>query len=985
MFMKTFIRRFFLTLSAALITVGLSAQNKITLQLQDASTGAPVAFATVSLTVPGKTAAYKYALSDDKGAVTMDGVKKGEYEIKAELLGYKEFKKTVTCDGKSDLALGVVKLDVDRETLEAARVTDVGNPIVIKKDTIEYNASSFKTTDNDVLEDLLKKLPGVEIGDDGSITVNGKTVDKITVGGKTFFQDDPQLASKNLPAKMIKKVKVVRKKSEQAEFSGIDDGEEQTVLDLAVQDNMMNGLVGNLTAAGGHDIPESGVYDGADHKWTNEGWRFTDNVFLGRFSTGSQYALIGNANNANNMGFGNFSGNAMNSMRGGGGGNGGITTSWMVGGNAAWDLFDDKMNLGGNYVYNGSRNELERDSHTINYLADGSGIVNDSQSFSDSHSYGHRFGIRMEHKFSDNTSILFEPQVNFGAGGYVQSSDQKRATLLNGVESPSSEGFTSNAGDNRNLATSGRFLLRQKLGVPGRTLTFNANYSFSNNTTDGFNQSRTLSWLEGGAQQDSIINQRYNQNQKSSSLRGTLTYTEPLGGNFYVEANYSLSWNRSSSFKDTYNSGSQPPVFDRNNHDYIHAGESFDTAYSNKIVNRYINQNIGANMLYQSGKLRAQVGVGLMPTDTYNSTVRRGEEQTYNNKVVNFAPRAMVRYNHSDNTNFFLRYNGRSSQPGVSQLMPVPDNSNPLSVSFGNPYLKPYFSHNLNGEYRHSDLSTFASLTVNFNGSMTTSPIVNATWYNGQTSAQYSYPVNGPAAYNGSVRVNFNSPIAKSDFSVNNFANISYSQSASYVEKNKGSIDMDLYTTDGDTGTFDYEKFHADYADLGASDKFITNRLQSLNFSESLRLTYRSDYVEVVIGGRTNARKSWYTVANAQTPMTWNNRATFSVNWTPLGGWTLQSDYNYVWYNGYTTYQTPEHRLNAQVAKTIGTFTVALRAFDILNQAKTLSISESGNSYSETRTNTLGRYILLSVSYRFGSFGGRKVGGGMGSMGASRF
>ena len=985
MFMKTFIRRFFLTLSAALITVGLSAQNKITLQLQDASTGAPVAFATVSLTVPGKTAAYKYALSDDKGAVTMDGVKKGEYEIKAELLGYKEFKKTVTCDGKSDLALGVVKLDVDRETLEAARVTDVGNPIVIKKDTIEYNASSFKTTDNDVLEDLLKKLPGVEIGDDGSITVNGKTVDKITVGGKTFFQDDPQLASKNLPAKMIKKVKVVRKKSEQAEFSGIDDGEEQTVLDLAVQDNMMNGLVGNLTAAGGHDIPESGVYDGADHKWTNEGWRFTDNVFLGRFSTGSQYALIGNANNANNMGFGNFSGNAMNSMRGGGGGNGGITTSWMVGGNAAWDLFDDKMNLGGNYVYNGSRNELERDSHTINYLADGSGIVNDSQSFSDSHSYGHRFGIRMEHKFSDNTSILFEPQVNFGAGGYVQSSDQKRATLLNGVESPSSEGFTSNAGDNRNLATSGRFLLRQKLGVPGRTLTFNANYSFSNNTTDGFNQSRTLSWLEGGAQQDSIINQRYNQNQKSSSLRGTLTYTEPLGGNFYVEANYSLSWNRSSSFKDTYNSGSQPPVFDRNNHDYIHAGESFDTAYSNKIVNRYINQNIGANMLYQSGKLRAQVGVGLMPTDTYNSTVRRGEEQTYNNKVVNFAPRAMVRYNHSDNTNFFLRYNGRSSQPGVSQLMPVPDNSNPLSVSFGNPYLKPYFSHNLNGEYRHSDLSTFASLTVNFNGSMTTSPIVNTTWYNGQTSAQYSYPVNGPAAYNGSVRVNFNSPIAKSDFSVNNFANISYSQSASYVEKNKGSIDMDLYTTDGDTGTFDYEKFHADYADLGASDKFITNRLQSLNFSESLRLTYRSDYVEVVIGGRTNARKSWYTVANAQTPMTWNNRATFSVNWTPLGGWTLQSDYNYVWYNGYTTYQTPEHRLNAQVAKTIGTFTVALRAFDILNQAKTLSISESGNSYSETRTNTLGRYILLSVSYRFGSFGGRKVGGGMGSMGASRF
>ena len=984
--MNTSRRRLILILSALFSAVGAFAQNKITFQLQDATTNGPVPFATVSLTVPGKSSAYKYALSDDKGAVTFEGVRKGEYELKAELLGYKEYKKTVSFDGKADLALGVIKLEVDRETLEAARVTDIGNPIVIKKDTIEYNASSFKTTENDVLEDLLKKLPGVEIGDDGSITVNGKTVDKITVGGKTFFQNDPQMASKNLPAKMIKKIKVVRKKSEQAEFTGIDDGEEETVLDLGVHENMMNGLVGNFTAAGGHDVPEKGVYDGVDHKWTKEGWRFTDNLFLGRFSTGSQYTLIGNANNANRMGFGNLSGNAMNNMRGGGGGGGGITTSWMVGANAAWDLFDDKMNLGGNYVYNGSQNELERDSYTINYLADGSGIVNDSRSLSGNNSYGHRFGIRMEHKFSDNTSILFEPQINFGTGNFSQISDQTRATLLNGVETPSSEGFTNSTGDNRNLATSGRFLLRQKLGIPGRTMTVNANYNFSNNTIDGFNQSLTSSYLPDGSQKDSIINQRYDQNQRNASLGGMLTYTEPLGSNFYVEANYSLNWNRSSSFKDTYNSGTQP-VFDRNDHVYVPDGETFDPAYSNRIVNRYINQNIGANMLYQSSKLRAQIGAGLMPTNTYNSTTRNGEEQTYDNKVVNFAPRAMIRYNHSDNTNFFLRYSGRSSQPSVSQLMPVPDNSNPLSVRFGNPHLQPYFNHNVYGEYRHSDLRTFSSLTVNFNGGMTTSPIVNATWYNGQTTAQYSYPVNGPASLNAGLRVNYNTPIAMSDFSISNNANVNYSQSSSYVEKNKGSIDMSLYTTDGDTGTFDYEKFHADYSDLGASDKFLTNRLQSVNFSENLRLTYRNDYVEVILGGRTNARKSWYTVANAQTSMTWNNRATFSVNWTPLGGWTLQSDYNYVWYNGYTTTQAPEHRLNAQVSKIIGTFTIALRAFDILNQAKTLSISESGNSYSETRTNTLGRYVILSVSYRFGSFGGRRIGDSMmgGSMGSRRF
>ena len=235
----------------------LSAQSRhtVTATLVEESTGDPVPFATVSLTPNGSDKVYKYVLSGEDGSVKFEGVKKGQYRFKAELMGYKPVVKEIEI--KDVLELGTLKMADDKEVLDAANVSAVGNPIVIKKDTVEYNATSFKTTDNDVLEDLLKKLPGVEVSEDGSVTVNGQEIKKITIEGKTFFLDDPSLATKNLPAKIINKVKVVNKKSEQAEFTGIDDGEEETVIDLNIKPGMMKGLFGNVMAGAGHDVPAS--------------------------------------------------------------------------------------------------------------------------------------------------------------------------------------------------------------------------------------------------------------------------------------------------------------------------------------------------------------------------------------------------------------------------------------------------------------------------------------------------------------------------------------------------------------------------------------------------------------------------------------------------------------------------------------------------------------------------------------------------------
>ena len=250
------------TLSAQVLNYDMierNANTNVKLTLKDSKSSKPVSWASVYLIPAGDTTITHFTLSDDKGDVVLKEVPVGKYELNAEIIGYNPHKKVYTIKAHWDAYdLGVIRMEENAEYLEASTVSAIGNPVVVKKDTIEYTASSFKTSDNDMLEELLKKLPGVEVAADGSITANGETITKIMIDGKPFFLDDPQLASKNIPAKMIEKIKVVEKKSDQALFTGIDDGEEEMVIDLSVKPGMMDGWFGNTMVGGGHDVPGGG-------------------------------------------------------------------------------------------------------------------------------------------------------------------------------------------------------------------------------------------------------------------------------------------------------------------------------------------------------------------------------------------------------------------------------------------------------------------------------------------------------------------------------------------------------------------------------------------------------------------------------------------------------------------------------------------------------------------------------------------------------
>lgn len=954
-----------------------SAQNQVSVKLKlvDSKTSEPVSFATVSLTVKGEDTPSKYVLSDSEGKAELVKIRHNTYILKAELMGYKTHTQEVKVDKSVDL--GEIKMEEDVEVLDAARVTDVGNPIIIRKDTIEYTASSFKTSDSDMLEELLKKLPGVEVEADGTITANGETITKITIDGKTFFLDDPQLASKNIPAKLIDRVKVVEKKSDQAIFTGIDDGEHETVIDLTMKPGMMQGWFGNIMGGGGHDVPGAGS-DMND-------WRYQGAAMVGRFTDKSQISIILNGNNTNNRGFNDMAGSMMQGMRGGGGGMGmgmggwgrgnGITTSWMGGLNGAFTLLDDQMDLAGNYLYNGSINDVMEESSKITYLEDGSRLLNDETGTGRTMTQGHRFGMRLEHKFSENTSILFEPQFNFGYGSFNENSLFSTATERGGVATPTNEGYTSRLGNNNNWRTSGFLLLRQRLGKPGRTISANIRYSFSDNNMYGFNQSLTKILDAQTAQWGSeIVNQRYDQNSKSTSLSGRVVYTEPLGAGFFIETNYQYSWNQNTSFKDTYNSGDmisdQWPLL------FVDEGSYLDPIYSNRINNSSQNHRAGASLTYQKDKIRAQLGAAYNPTITDNVT---SGHDPYHNVAHNWSPQASLNYEFNDNTNIRFFYWGRSSQPSTNQLLPVPDNSNPLNISLGNPNLNPYFNHSLRGNFGYTNKKTFTSVNARFGAGLVQDAITNAQWYD-PSGVQYSIPVNGPGTGNVDLRVMVNSPFGKSGFSIFSMTYGRYNQSTSFI--GSGALESEKYY-DPETATFDYAAFNRDYSDLSASDDFVNNKTQTMSFTQRLRFTYRNDFVELTVGGRTRMNKSWYTMKNSQLQATWNNQVDASMNWTIPGGINIISDVDYNWYNGYTTPQEDEIILNAEITKLLfkNKCTLALKAYDILGQSKNLSVSDSANYHIETRNNTLGRYIILSLTYRFGNFGGPGGGRGPGGHG----
>jgi hypothetical protein len=892
--------------------------SKLKLTVLDSIRREPVEFATASITPLGASNPSKYALSDSRGKVELAGLAAGKYTIRIEYMGYITYSKPITIEQQRVVDLGDIALKEQMNTLNSVVVTAVGNPIVVKKDTIEYNASSYKTTDNDMLEELLKKLPGVEIDSDGKITANGKEINKIMIDGKTFFLNDPQLATKNIPAKIVDKVKVVEKKSEQAQFTGINDGNEETVIDLSIRPGMMNGWFGNLSAGYGTDD------------------RYQAAGMAGNFKQKSQITFIGNLNNTNNRGFSDIAGAMMSAMRSSSGmggvriggatmrfGGNGITKSWLGGINGNLESANKKLKLGGNYLYSGSDNLATSKSLRQNFLTDST--FNYSQSTkSENYSDGHRMALQLEYQLTDKASILFRPNVSIGKGNF---NDTKDFWTRGGLGTKINEGNSESFGENSSQSVDGDLLFRQKLNKVGRTFSVNVNYSFSNN--DIFNAKNLSKTIIGDKADSTVINQEYKMNTLGYTLGARASYTEPLGKNFFMELAYQYRYRLNKSDKEAYNYNSLTNSYNLK-----------DSVYSNSFENTFINQTVEANLRKTGEKYNYVVGFNVQPSTTRSI----GSNRDLSRSVVNFAPMAMFEYEFSDTRDLELRYRGNTRQPSINQLQPVPDNSNPLYIPLGNPDLLPEFEHSLRIEYSDTKKEKFRTVNAGLNATYTMDKIVNKRWYD-PSGVQYTMPVNEQGAYNVNANFMYNTPIAKSKISIMNFTRAGVNKGVSFSGRTEANL--------------------------------VKNYTTSLSINDMLRLMYRGNKLQLSIGGRVGYNYAWYTVQQTKKPATWNNSVSGYINWTLPAGINLTSDADYNFYIGYGEgYNTPAIVWNAEISKLMfkNTGTLRLKVFDILNQSKSVWRTTTDNYIEDVQNNILQQYFMLSFTWRFGTFGGNRGG-----------
>lgn len=937
----TYRRILFSLLIALLSAWGLSAQQKgnssLKVRLTDSVSLEPVSYATVYVSKDGTTEKAYYAMTDGDGRGEIANIPAGKYVFVAELMGYYRLTHKVELkEGVNDL--GEMLMNEDITMLNEVVVTAVGNQVVVKKDTVEYTATLFKTTDNDMLEDLLKKFPGMEVDSDGGITYQGETITKIMIDGKEFFLDDPSLASKNIPAKIINKVKVVNKKSDQAEFTGIDDGEEEKVLDLSVKPGLLESWFGNVAAGGGHDLQTD-----------EHAARYQTSGMVGRFTEDNQISIIFNGNNTNNRGFGDMGMGGGMRGRGFGGNRGGIMTTWMGGINANMNIGGDRdRELGGNYLYSGMTRDVEERSSRTTFLNDSVSQHTDNNETSYMYSDGHRGGLEIDYKFNDKTSLLFRPSFNYNTSRYDErseySTDNTRTGKVNdGISEASSDGIS--------WRTNGRILYRQRIGEKaGRTLSLNVDYSISNSDYTGTNYSLTNTYADGSPSGTELVNQSYVQREDSYSASADLTYTEPLGKNFFLLGSYRFNWSNSQSEKDTRDILDDGTVSD-----------VLDSTYSSRMQNTFLRHRMQLSFMKQEKNYNLQLGVNAQPSTTITND-DFNPERNVNYTVWNFAPSARFDYNFSNNEFLRINYNGSTSQPSVTQLMPVPDNSDPLYVTVGNMSLKPEFSNRFNMRYNYTDMESFSTYSVMGGFNFTKDDIINASWYN-STGTQYTVPVNSDRpTLGGNVMLMTNSQFGKSGFSLMTFTRGSVTSSLSYTGDNP------------EAETFEQ-----------IQDYLIGGRTTSMSLSENITFVFRNDYIETRLGASASYRKAWYEIASQARADTWDNAVFAEVNATLPWGMELRTDARYNYYIGYEAgFGEPELMWNAEISQLFlkDKMTLRFKVYDILNQAKNNYRTTTDNYVEDTYNNTLGQYFMISLVYRFGNFdkmmGGRRGPGGPG-------
>lgn len=895
------------------------------------SQGQPLTGATATLLALPDSTIVTGSMTDDAGAYQFDNLTPRRYLVKASMTGMDtEMTDFTVADTTKVVELPVLKLYDESTVLKELVVKGVKAAVVAKEDTLEFNADSFHTTENAVVEDLLKKLPGVEVGSDGSITSNGKTVSKILVNGKEFFGDDPTMATKNFSAKAVSKVQVVDRKSEMARLTGVDDGEDETVINLEVKKGMEESWFGNIRGGYGTDD------------------RYSGNLFVTRMADGNRISLIGRANNTNERG-------GMD-MRGGnfsmGGGAGGIRTSQMLGLDFAVGD-EDKFAVGGNVRYMHNSGDVENSSETQNLLPDSVSYQSSkSTSFDESHSVGGNFRLKWE--INDDNTFEFRPRFTYSTNyatsaseSHLFAGDADKTAVNNQINDRTNHGNT--------WSTSGEVTFVHRFPQKkGRSLSLRAEYSFSNTKQHGTSLSKITRYLIENADKDEDLFRFTDNKNWNNNISARVTWTEPIGrpGNF-LEFAYRINSRRNNADKYVYNLPDtlhwiNGKYFDMPDFDGLPVGINeieelaYDPTLSNSFLNDFLTQSIRFGYMRTTKEMNLNAGIELVPSSSKSIDRIMSERNIPRRNVINFAPFFRLRYKFTKNRSLMINYNARSSEPSISQLQPVADVSDPMNIKVGNPDLKPTFSQRMNARFQDFDMDSQRSLFAMLNGSYTINNVVSMTSTDRTTGARTTTYTNTSGDFNLNLRGMYNQPFRNRNWRV--FCNLmaGYSSYASYI--------------------------NGEY-----------NRSGQYTLAPRAGITFSTEVVQI----SANPTYSWQLANNTlpNQPNRTNTSYGFDTDFTltlPFG-LEMGTNLHYSKTDGLSAgYDSSSWIWNANILYTIpGTYglNVFVEANDLLADTKNISRRVSSAAIVDNRYNNLSRYFIFGLSWQFNSLNFKKKNG----------
>ncbi len=920
-----------LLLMLAWLLPALASALNVTGKVIDADTAEPLIEAAVKLLAARDSAFVKGVTTDDDGRFRFTDVNAGKYILSIAYIGYADYEAPVTV-GTKNLRLGEIKLKESSTLLSEVQVVAVKTPIKVMEDTVEYNADSYRTQPNAVVEDLLKRLPGVEVGSDGSITANGKTISKILVDGKEFFADDPKVASKNLPASMIDKLQVVDRKSDEARLTGVDDGEDETVINLSVKKGMNQGWFGTVTGGYGTDDRYAGSFN------------------INRFWNGNQLTFLGNLNNINEMGFTDSNGGRFRRF----GGDNGITVSRAAGLN--FNVGNGEIfRVGGNVIFTNTDNISDTRQNRQELFEDYSTYTN-STKYSRNRGNNVSGQFRMLWKPNEYNTLEFRPNFSFNHNNsfndeWSQYLDRSMREVYTADNVDRSRGNSWEA--------SGRLIYSHSFKEKkGRSFSISAQYQMSNVRETEKSISNTIYNSEYMPTEEDVMNddikldQYGNNHTWSNSVNARVTYTEPLGdpekGHALVFAyRFNYRWNNAD--KLTYDlpdgyEGVLPPL-----------GAEPNPDYSNSFRNESSNQSVQVGYKKSGKKLNFEGGLQFVPQMSKSENLIDDAKTIPTRWVWNYAPYLRLRYKLDKQSSFQVFYRGRSSQPSMTQLQPVADISDPMNIKQGNPDLDPSFTHNFNLRFQDYNADSQRSIMLMLNGSFTQNSIVSLTTVDPVTAVRTTTYTNVNGVWSARLMNMFNQPLRNKKWNISNhiFANVNHN-----VGFNNGA------------------------------------RNNSLSFTvmESPGITFRPDHFELELRPeyRLQLTKNSLPQQRNQTVHSYGGRfdGTYYTSW----GFNLQTDLRYSATTGMAAgYDTKTLMWNASISQQVlrdKSLTIALKVHDLLNQTSNIRRNVTANYIDDIEYNSLTRYFMVTLTWKFNTFGKGNTpsvdGGDMGPGGPGR-